>query len=144
MIEASNISVGRGTDQPFETLGAPWIDGKRLAHALNARNLPGLRFVPTEFTPTSTKFKDQPCQGCYVMVTDRTKLEPARTGLTIAWELKHLFGEAFQIDLVGRLLQNDNVLASLKTTDDPAKLPALWKDDLAKFKSIREKYLIYR
>jgi uncharacterized protein YbbC (DUF1343 family) len=144
MIEASNISVGRGTDQPFEYVGAPWIDGKKLAAALNAANLPGLRFVPMEFTPTSSKFEKKACQGCYVLVTDRTKIQPARTGLTIAWHLKHLFGDTFQIDGVARLLQNDTVLTALKSTDDPAKLTELWKHDLENFRAVREKYLIYR
>jgi uncharacterized protein YbbC (DUF1343 family) len=144
MIEFSNVSVGRGTDQPFEFFGAPWVDGKRLAHALNEASLPGLRFVPMEFTPSSSKFKDQLCQGCYVIVTDRTKLEPARTGLTVAWTLKRLFGEAYQIDNVLKLMMNEPVMAELRTTDDPSKLPAMWGEDVAKFKAVREKYLIYK
>jgi uncharacterized protein YbbC (DUF1343 family) len=144
MLETANLSVGRGTDQPFEFIGAPWIDGKKLAAALNAANLPGLRFVPIEFTPTSSKFQKKICQGCYILVTDRTKIEPARTGLTIAWYLKQLFGDAFQIDAIVRLMQNDAALAALKSTDDPAKLPELWKTDLQRFKVVREKYLIYR
>lgn len=144
LLESSNLSVGRGTDQPFETFGAPWIDGKKLAAALNSANLPGLRFIPIEFTPTSSKFAKTPCQGCYVLVTDRTKLQPARTGLTIAFHLKQLFGEKFQIDAIGHLLQNDAVLAALKTTDDPAKLPDLWKNDLEHFQAIRAKYLSYK
>ncbi|HEY7089646.1 MAG TPA: exo-beta-N-acetylmuramidase NamZ domain-containing protein [Tepidisphaeraceae bacterium] len=144
MLEAANLSVGRGTDQPFEFFGAPWVDDNRLATELNDANLPGLRFVPIEFTPVSSKFKDQACQGCYVVVTDRTKVQPGRTGLTIAWELKKLFGDAFQIDAVSRLMQNEAVLAALKATDDPAKLPAMWRDDLAGFRAVREKYLIYK
>jgi uncharacterized protein YbbC (DUF1343 family) len=144
MIEFSNVSVGRGTDQPFETFGAPWVDGKRLAGALNDAKLPGLRFVPIEFTPESSKFAKQACQGCYVLVTDRTRVEPARTGLTIAWHLKKLHGDAFQIDAVLKLLQNEQVLEALKTTDDPAKLAELWRADLEAFKKTREKYLIYK
>jgi uncharacterized protein YbbC (DUF1343 family) len=144
MIEFSNVSVGRGTDQPFEFFGAPWVDGKRLAGALNEAGLPGLRFVPVEFTPASSKFKDQLCQGCYVVVTDRTKVQPARTGLTIAWTLKKLFGDAYQVDLVQKLLMSEPVLAELKRTDDPAKLPQIWTDGLEGFKAVREKYLIYK
>ena len=144
MLEAANLSVGRGADQPFETFGAPWIDGKKLAAALNAADLPGLRFIPVEFTPLSSKFAKQLCQGCYVLVTDRTKLQPARTGLTIAFHLKQLFGDAFEIDRVGNLLQNDAVLAALKSTDNPATLPELWKHDLEKFMAVRAKYLSYK
>lgn len=144
MIEFSNVSVGRGTDQPFEFFGAPWVDGKRLAHALNEASLPGLRFVAVEFTPTSSKFKDQLCQGCYVIVTDRTKVEPARTGVTVAWTLKKLFGDAYQMDNVQKLMMNEPVMEALRATDDPAKLPAMWGEELAKFKAVREKYLIYK
>jgi uncharacterized protein YbbC (DUF1343 family) len=144
MLETANLSVGRGTDQPFEFIGAPWIDGKRLGAALNGANLPGLRFVPMEFTPTSSKFEKKLCQGCYILVTDRTRIEPARTGLTIAHHLKQLFGDAFQLDSIVRLMQNDAVLAAVKAGNDPAKLPELWKNDLEHFKAVREKYLIYR
>jgi len=144
MLETSNLSVGRGTDQPFEYFGAPWVDGKRLAAALNAANLPGLRFVPMTFTPASSKFEGKRCEGCYVLVTDRTKIEPARTGLTIAFHLRHLFGDNFQIDAIVRLLQNDRVLEALKSCKDPAELAALWRTDLEHFRAVREKYLIYR
>jgi uncharacterized protein YbbC (DUF1343 family) len=144
MIEFTNVSVGRGTDQPFEFFGAPWIDAKRLASALNAADLPGLRFVPIEFTPTSSKFAKQLCHGCYVVVTDRTKIEPARTALTIAWHLKNLFGDAYEPDNLNRLLKNDQVFTALKSTDDPAELPALWQADLEKFRATREKYLVYK
>jgi uncharacterized protein YbbC (DUF1343 family)/CubicO group peptidase (beta-lactamase class C family) len=144
MIEASNVSVGRGTDQPFETFGAPWVDGKRLAQALNEANLPGLRFVAIEFTPTSSKFANQLCQGCYVVVTDRTKVESARTGLTIAHHLKRLFGEAYQMEGVLRLLQNEAVFDALKAGNNPATMSGMWREDLERFKAIREKYLIYK
>jgi uncharacterized protein YbbC (DUF1343 family) len=144
MIEYSNVSVGRGTDQPFEFFGAPWVDGKRLAGALNEARLPGLRFAPVEFTPVASKFKDQLCQGCYVIVTDRTKVEPARTGLTIAWTLRKLFGDAYQVEPVQKLLMNEAVFAELKRTDDPSKLPGMWTDGLEKFKAVRGKYLIYK
>ena len=88
LLEATNVSVGRGTDQPFEILGAPWIDGRKLAEALNAANVPGLRFVPITFTPSSSKFSGKVCQGCYVEVIDRMSVEPVRAGLAIAWTLK--------------------------------------------------------
>ena len=144
MIEFTNVSVGRGTDQPFEQFGAPWIHGKRLAAALNEANLPGLRFVPIEFTPTSSKFSNQLCQGCYVLVTDRTKIEPARTALTIAHHLQRLFPEAYQIDNVQRLLKNQPVFAALKAGEEPAKIAQSWQDGLRQFRATREKYLIYK
>src|SRR5215475_2798273 len=76
LLEASNVSVGRGTDQPFELFGAPWIEGRKIAAELNARQIPGLRFVPSEFTPSSSKFKHHKCQGVYILVTDRVAYQP--------------------------------------------------------------------
>jgi uncharacterized protein YbbC (DUF1343 family) len=143
LLEATNVSVGRGTAQPFETIGAPWIDGRKLATALNDAKLPGLRFVPIEFTPDSSKFKNEKCNGVYILVTDRNALEHVRSGLSIAWTLRKLFGDKFDMNPVVRLLQNEQAQAALKSTDDPKTLPHVWKDDLERFKSLRAKYLIY-
>ena len=87
MLESSNLSVGRGADQPFEVFGAPWVEGRKLAVALNAAKLPGLRFVPIEFTPKSSKHAGKLCQGVYIIVTDRNVVEPVRAGITFAWTL---------------------------------------------------------
>jgi uncharacterized protein YbbC (DUF1343 family) len=144
LLEACNVSVGRGTDQPFEVFGAPWIDGRKLAAALNGADLPGLRFVPIEFTPTSSKFAKEKCQGVYILVTDRDALETVRSGLTMAWCLKKLFGDTFQVDKVNNLLVNTRTMEALKQTDRPETLPETWKDPLAEFMKVREKYLTYR
>ena len=144
LLEACNLSVGRGTDQPFELFGAPWIDGRRLAAELNAAELPGLRFVPVTFTPAAgSKLGGQTCGGVYVLVTDRDALAPVRSGLTMAWCLRKLFGEAFEIDKVDNLLANAEVMRALKETDDPARLPELWREPLAKFDLRRRPYLLY-
>jgi uncharacterized protein YbbC (DUF1343 family)/CubicO group peptidase (beta-lactamase class C family) len=91
-IEATNISVGRGTDTPFEQIGAPWVDGVRLAAFLNERRLPGIRFYPLSFTPTSSKHTGQLCQGVFLLVTDRDALRPVRVGLEVAAALWRLHG----------------------------------------------------
>src|SRR5439155_21241499 len=83
LLEQSNVSVGRGTNQPFEFFGAPWIDGRKLEAALDASDIPGVRFVPIEFTPGASKFKGEVCRGCYVIVTDRKAIQPVRMGTTI-------------------------------------------------------------
>ena len=83
-IEYGNVSVGRGTDTPFEQIGAPWIDGRRLAAHLNARGLAGVRAYPVFFTPTSSKFAGERCQGVFFVVTDREALKPVRLGLEVA------------------------------------------------------------
>jgi uncharacterized protein YbbC (DUF1343 family) len=143
LLEMSNVSVGRGTDTPFEVLGAPWIDGRRLAEVLNAAELPGLRFVPIRFTPDSSKFAKQLCSGARVMVVDRTAVEPVRAGLAIAWELKELFGDAYGIDGVGRLLANKLAIDALRDAADPYAVPATWKKPLEEFKKRRMKFLMY-
>lgn len=143
LLEASNLSVGRGTDQPFEYFGAPWIDELKLADALNQASIPGLRFIPMRFTPDTREFKDQECKGVYVLVTDREAVEPAQTGLTIAWHLRRLFGDAFKIDLVGKMLMNDEVMSALKTTQDPTRLSALWAEELRRFDRTRSRFLLY-
>jgi uncharacterized protein YbbC (DUF1343 family) len=119
------------------------VDGPRLAAALNDANLPGLRFVPVAFTPTSSRFAGKTCGGVRLIVTDRDAVEPVRDGLTIAWHLKHLFGEAYEIAGVAKLLKNRQVFEALLATEDPARLPTLWRDSLAAFKQQREKYLLY-
>jgi uncharacterized protein YbbC (DUF1343 family) len=144
LLEMSNLSVGRGTDQPFEQLGAPWIEGRRLAAALNGADLPGLRFTPIEFTPASSKFKSELCHGVYIQAIDRRAFQPARTGLTIVFTLNRLFGRAFEIDKVNVLLASAPTLDSLKLANDPELLVKTWAGDLSRFARVREKHLLYR
>jgi uncharacterized protein YbbC (DUF1343 family) len=80
LLETTNLSVGRGTDTPFEVIGAPWLDGRKLAAALASRNIPGVTFVPVAFTPASSKFAEKPCGGVNIIITDRERFEPLRTG----------------------------------------------------------------
>ncbi len=145
LIEATNVSVGRGTDQPFETFGAPWIEARRLAAALNAAGLAGVRFVPVEFTPAAgSKLGGRKCGGVNVLVTDREAIDPVLIGITIAWHLRDLFGDKFEFAKVNNLLANSAAMKALGEARSPADVPAVWKDDLDRFRAMREKYLIYR
>ncbi|MDB5295909.1 MAG: pbpE 2 [Phycisphaerales bacterium] len=143
-IEFSNVSVGRGTDQPFELLGAPWIDGRRLAAALNAERLPGLRFTPTKFTPASSKFEKKECNGVYIAVTDRQAVEPVKLGVALAWHLKNLFGDQYEIAKVNTLVKNEQTMAAIKTAKEPAEVSATWDAGLKAFRAAREQYLMYK
>jgi uncharacterized protein YbbC (DUF1343 family) len=143
LLEQTNVSVGRGTNQPFEFFGAPWIDGQKLAPALNALDLPGVRFVPIQFTPDASKFKGEACNGCYVIVTDRDKLEPVKMGVAIVWQLKQLYGEKFQVDGVNKLLKSDKTMEVIKSASDWKTIPAMWEKELEMFKAARAKYLLY-
>lgn len=144
LLEAANLSVGRGTDEPFSTFGAPWVKHRELAAALNAENLPGVRFYPIEFTPASSKFRGEKCFGVYVLLTDRNALQPIRTGLTIAWHLRQLHGDTFEFDKVVRLLQNRRVLDAVRNASSTADFAQLWQDDLAQFEKLRQPHLLYR
>lgn len=143
LLETSNLSVGRGTDQPFEMFGAPWIDGRKLSTALNGSGIAGLRFVPITFTPKSSVFEGKSCEGCYIEVIDRAAVQPVRAGLTIAWELKRLFGDSYHFDAINRLLDNDQTMKALESAAEPQVAFDLWQKPLADFKMLRERYLLY-
>lgn len=143
-IEYSNVSVGRGTDQPFEQFGAPWIDGPRLSAALNARHLPGVRFYPITFTPKSSKYANQECQGVFMVITNRVALQPVRMGLEIAGALATMFGDKYDFETTWRLFGNADPLERVKRGEDPAAVAARWTDDEARWRRLRAKYLIYR
>jgi uncharacterized protein YbbC (DUF1343 family)/CubicO group peptidase (beta-lactamase class C family) len=144
LLETSNLSVGRGTDQPFELFGAPWIDGRRLAAALNKERIAGLRFVPITFTPTSSKFANEECHGVYVVVTDRRYVSPVAAGIAIAWHLENLYPKQYDLDSVLKMLANDDAFKAIQKADNPDKIPSAWKRDLDAFKETRQKYLLYK
>jgi uncharacterized protein YbbC (DUF1343 family)/CubicO group peptidase (beta-lactamase class C family) len=143
-IEHANISVGRGTDTPFEQIGAPWVDGVRLAEALNARRLPGIRFYPVRFTPASSVYEGQACQGVSMIVTDRTALRPVRVGLEIAAALWTLHPTQFDAQTTARLFGSRESLARVKAGEDPAVVAASWAAGEAGWRRLRAKYLLYR
>jgi uncharacterized protein YbbC (DUF1343 family)/CubicO group peptidase (beta-lactamase class C family) len=141
--ESANLSVGRGTDTPFEHVGAPWIDGARLADALNARQIPGVRFYPVQFTPTASKFANELCSGVFIVITDRNALRPVRVGAEIASALTKLFPGRFEIDLAARLFGSSAGLTRLKAGDDPAAIAQSWAAAEARWRLLRAKYLLY-
>ena len=142
-IEGTNISVGRGTDTPFEHVGAPWIDGVQLADALNVRALPGVRFYPVRFTPSSSKYANEECQGVFIIVTDRTALRPVRVGLEIAAALTRLYPTQYQLDAAARLFGSRDTLTRVKLGEDPAAIAASWGVAEARWRLLRGKYLLY-
>jgi uncharacterized protein YbbC (DUF1343 family) len=143
LLETTNVSVGRGTDTPFELVGAPWIDGRRLATALNAARLPGVRFVPVRFTPRASTHKDVDCSGINVIITSRSEFEPITAGLEIAAQLLKLYPKNFAADGFNRLLANQKVYDAFRQGADARALRPIWESDLARFRSIRGKYLLY-
>ncbi|MCP4593625.1 MAG: DUF1343 domain-containing protein [bacterium] len=144
LIEACKVSVGRGTDTPFERFGAPWMDGRRLAARLNHLGLAGIRFIPFSFTPDSSKHKGQVCGGVQLVLTDRDAFDPLETGLSIVRELKNLFGDSFDVDRVDRLLFNAALLEKVKASQGPTRYTPLWASDLQDFLRQRAEYLLYQ
>jgi uncharacterized protein YbbC (DUF1343 family) len=143
-IEGTNISVGRGTDTPFEQIGAPWIDGVQLAEGLNARGIAGVRFYPVRFTPASSKYAGQDCQGVFIIVTDRSALRPVRLGLEVAAMLHKLYGRAYELESSDRLLGSKEAVTRIRAGEDPQAIAAAWAAGEARWRLLRAKYLLYR
>jgi uncharacterized protein YbbC (DUF1343 family) len=143
LLETTNLSVGRGTDTPFELIGAPWVEPQRLSDALNRAGLAGVRFVPVRFTPKSSKFAGESCGGVNLVITDRASLRPVAVGFEIAYQLNRLYSGTWKTDDYLRLLANRATLAALKEGKTPADLVRVYQSGLAEFARIRQKYLLY-
>lgn len=137
------VSVGRGTERPFEQVGAPWIDGGRLAQALNARNLAGARFYPVRFTPARGPHAREECAGVFVVVTDRAAVRPVRLGLELAAALHRLFGGRFEMSAAAALAGSPEARARLEAGEDPARIAAGWAADESRWRLRRGPYLLY-
>jgi uncharacterized protein YbbC (DUF1343 family)/CubicO group peptidase (beta-lactamase class C family) len=144
LLETTNISVGRGTDTPFEVLGAPWIKGVEFAKHLNSLQLSGVAFVPIKFTPNASKFATETCEGVNVIVIDRKVFRPVRTGLAIAVALRKIYEKEWDIAKLNRLLVNDSVLESIKNGATLTELDPLALDGMDDFLERRRKALIYK
>ena len=143
LLETTNLSVGRGTDTPFEIIGAPWLDGQRLAGYLNARRLPGVRFVPVSFTPDASVFKNEECRGINIVIVDRARFQPLLTGIEIAVALHSLFATEWKVDSYLRLLVNSDALERLKRGETAEEMIRSWNAPLATFRRVRERALLY-
>ena len=143
LIETTNVSVGRGTDTPFEIVGAPWMDGVELAKQMNAQELPGVTFVPIEFTPTGTKFTNEACKGINIIITDRKAIEPVRVGLTLAATLRRLYPDAWETKSLNRLLSNQATLKLILDGQAGKDLEPAIVEGVSDFLRRREGHLLY-
>ncbi len=144
LVEGTNVSVGRGTDTPFELLGAPWINGRELAQYLNARQIAGVRFVPITFTPSSSNYSGQGCHGVNIVLTVREFLDSPELGIELAAALLRLYPQQFHIEKMLEILASQSVYDALARGEDPRRIALDWQDDIAKFQKTRERYLIYK
>ena len=152
LLESTALSMGRGTLTPFEQVGAPWVDGERLAAELNRAGLPGVRFVAVKFTPipalypgpaSSLKHRDTECGGVRVVLTDRNAFNAVDVGLELAVILQRLYPEKLNASAMARLLGDDTTLAAILAGDSPAAIKARWSAGLAAFDARRLPFLLY-
>jgi uncharacterized protein YbbC (DUF1343 family)/CubicO group peptidase (beta-lactamase class C family) len=143
MVEATNISVGRGTGTPFELVGAPWVEPVALAKYLNAREMDGVRFVPVRFTPEASVYAHQSCGGVSLVVTDRSALDAPEMGLEIAAALWRLYPGSYKLDGLDTLMRNKSSLAAVAAGEDPRRVAEDWQDAIEQFETVRAKYLLY-
>lgn len=143
MVEGANVSVGRGTATPFELLGAPWIEGEKLAAYLNERRIQGVRFIPRDFTPTDDRYAHRLCHGIQIVLVDRQGLDAAALGIEIASALYRWYPRDFQLDRTLGLIGARWVVQAIAHGQDPAAIALRWQDALDEFRKLRAKYLLY-
>ena len=144
MVEGTNISVGRGTDTPFELLGAPWINAHDLATYLNARQISGVRFVPVSFTPNASNYAGTMCHGVNILLTGRNSLDAPELGIELASALHKLYPQQYHMERLIELLLNQAAYDAISQGQDPRRIAQDWQDSLEKFEQLRTKYLIYK
>jgi uncharacterized protein YbbC (DUF1343 family)/CubicO group peptidase (beta-lactamase class C family) len=145
LLEASpNYSVGRGTDSPFELIGADWVHGRELAGFLNGRFIPGVRVYPTRFRPTSSNFSGKTIEGVRFIITNRDTFDSTRLGLELAYALNKLYPGKIAWQENRLLIGNHEVLRELKDGVSPGTIFEEMENSLAGFGHQREQYLLYR
>jgi uncharacterized protein YbbC (DUF1343 family) len=153
--EGTNVSEGRGTTQPFELFGAPYIDPLRLLEALNPGDTRGVILRPVEFEPTAHKWQGQLCRGFQLHVSDARSYQPYRTSLALLQAVHHCHGDQFKwksppyeyeyermpIDLI---LGDKAIRESLTGGASMGDMMEQWSDELAAFDALRRKYFLYK
>jgi uncharacterized protein YbbC (DUF1343 family) len=143
ILQPAGISVGRGTEAPFEQLGAPWIHSDVLLNSLNAKQIPGVRFTAASFTPSDGLYKAEACAGVKIEISDGAAFDSMHTGLEIADSLHRLYPERFQVTKLMDLLASQTTVDALIQYQSPAAIIASWDSDLAQFRTLRAKYRLY-
>jgi len=146
LLEGTNVSEGRGTAMPFRQFGAPWIDSERLVERLNKLNLPGMRFEPVRFTPTSSKYQGRECHGVRIVITDRDRLKPYSGGIRIVNDICRMYPDQFEWKAAhfDRLCGTSKIRNEITSGSSLDELQKKWQAELESFLEIRDKYLIYR
>jgi uncharacterized protein YbbC (DUF1343 family) len=144
MVEGANLSVGRGTETPFEVFGAPWIDGNKLAAYLAARPIRGVTFATIDFTPRESLYQNRLCHGIKISLTDRDALDAPALGIEIASALYRLYPGTFEIDKTVGMIGARWVVEAIRNGEDPASIMRRLQSPLESFLKMRGKYLLYQ
>ena len=144
LLESGQVSVGRGTDTPFQIIGAPWFKGREVAAYLNARRLPGVRFIPRRFRPSASVYQDQECDGLEIQLLNRDRFEPVRMGLELLHATLKFHPGKLDLSSVMRLLGSDHAAALLKRGQSGSAVSRALRGQLRTFRRVRAKYLLYR
>jgi uncharacterized protein YbbC (DUF1343 family) len=144
ILQNAGVSVGRGTETPFEEFGAPWMDGVAVSSALNALRLPGLRFTAEPFIPVSGLYAGQRCGGVGVKITDRAAVRSVRMSLEIAELLRKLYPGNFDPAKLIFLMGNAETIRQLQENMPPEKIVEGWSAALSAYDQIRRKYFLYK
>ena len=142
-LEGTNIATGRGTDTPFERVGATWIRPVEWARSLNALRLPGVSFTPLEFSPTERQYKGEKCGGVQIQITDRAAFDPIRLGLGLALTLRRDYKDQWKPERMPTLLANEATYKAILDLKSMDQIEALWVQGLADFEAVRRRHLIY-
>jgi uncharacterized protein YbbC (DUF1343 family) len=143
-LHESALSVGRGTDKPFEQFGAPYLDDMLVAAELNKARLPGVRFVPVRFTPTFSTFSNQPCRGAAIVITDRNQLNAVDLGIVLALTLHRLHPKEYALDKIAHLLRDPATLKAIESGQSLARIKQDWEAGLRQFQKRRDPFLLYK
>lgn len=143
LLELTNLSVGRGTDTPFEWIGAPWIDGTALARHLNQASLPGISFIPVRFIPDSSKYRGVECQGVNFVIVDNEQFDSIKLGWTLATALRDLYPDHWENKNYARLLGDTLIYDALLAGKSAEEIEAIYENELVEFGTRRERYLLY-
>ncbi len=143
LLESRQISVGRGTDTPFQMIGAPWYRAAEVAEYLNGRNIPGVRFVHRRFTPKASVYKDQECAGLDIVLVNRDVFDPVLMGMEMLSATLKFHPGKFDLQTVMRLLGSDEAATLLKQGLTGREVLQAMRGQREKFGVIRTKYLLY-
>jgi uncharacterized protein YbbC (DUF1343 family) len=144
LFEGTNLSEGRGTERPFEWIGAPWIEAAAWADALNSASLSGVRFVPKDATPDSSKFAGQACHGVSIEIVDRQQVRPMALGVAMLIAAREVSSNvAFSQSTFDGLAGTDQVRSAIELGQPAEDVINAWEPELTRFRATRERYLLY-